>query len=375
MGWKKRENLGTLRAHKEAFLLLIMPKVVESVLAGQPDKVCDQIADAIVDEYLRRDPNSSVDLHVMGSHGMMMIGGEVHSKADFDLSELAKNVYQQIGYTDDIEVFVNIDEPSSEMQLLDRHLPGDTVVVNGYATMETRERLPRALVYAHDMARRLDNLRKTDPVFGWLQPDGKVQVMVWKSEVKAVTILASHAKDVELKTVQSAILDRVIVPIVGEQGVQIFINPIGPFTIHGFSADSGASGRKLAVDTYGALIPHGDHTLSGKDPMKAERAGIYMARYVARWLVEQELAESALVTIAYTMGRSEPLLIKAQGTTSKSRGAKMDLSNLIKREFDFRPEAIVDRLELKQPIYQQTAVYGHFGRTGFPWEKKIEKTG
>jgi S-adenosylmethionine synthetase len=346
-----------------------MPKVVESVLAGQPDKVCDQIADALVDEYLRRDPNASVDLHVMGSHGMMMIGGEVRSKADFDISELARRVYQSIGYTDDIEVFTNIDDPSSEMSSAAPFSPSDTAVVHGYATVETRERLPRALVYAHDMARRLDNLRKTDAAFGWLQPDGKVQVMMWKNEVKAVTILASHAKDVELKIVQGALLDRVIVPIVGE-GVQIFINPIGPFTIHGFSADSGASGRKLAVDTYGAIIPHGDHALSGKDPMKAERAGAYMARYTARWIVEQELAQSAMVTIAYTMGKSEPLLVKAQGTTEKSRGSRMDLSQVLKREFDFRPEAIVERLELKQPIYQQTAVYGHFGRTGFPWEKK-----
>lgn len=343
-----------------------MPKVVESVLAGHPDKICDQIADAIVDEYIRRDPSSSVDLNVLGSHGMLMIGGEVTSKADFDLSELAKRVYKQIGYQDEIEVFVNIESQSDEMKKADHKTPTDTVVVNGYATKETRELLPRPLVYAHSMARRLDDLRKADPSFGWLQPDGKVQVVMKKDKVIAVTILASHEQGMEHKHVQNAILDRVIVPIVGEAGVQIFINPIGSFSTIGFSADSGANGRKLAVDTYGALIPHGDSALSGKDPYKVERAGAYMARHAAKWLVEQELASSAMVNVAYTMGKAEPVHIKVQGLGAKSRGAKMDLTNAVKQEFDFRPEAIVERLDLLQPIYQQTAVYGHFGRE-FPW--------
>ena len=348
-----------------------MPKVVESVLAGHPDKICDQIADAIVDEFIRRDPDSSVDLSVLGSHGMMMIGGEVTSKADFDISELAKRVYKKIGYHDDIEVFVNIEGQTEEMRKAAKNTPTDSVVVNGYATNETRERLPRALVYAHNMARRLDDLRKTDPSFGWLKPDGKVQIVMKKDKVLAVTILASHEKDMELKNIQSAILDRVIVPIAGEDGVKIYVNPIGTFTVNGFSADSGANGRKSAVDLYGALIPHGDGALSGKDPAKVERAATYMARYAARYLVEQELASSALVNVAYTMGRAEPVHLKVQGVTTKTQGARLDLTNVIKKEFDFRPEAIIERLDLKQPIYQQTAVYGHFGRVGFPWEADI----
>jgi S-adenosylmethionine synthetase len=345
-----------------------MMKTVESVTQGQPDKVCDQIADAIVDEYLRRDQGAHVDLSVMGSHGMVMIGGEVNAKADFDVGALAKQVYQDIGYQDDIEVFVNIEDQSEEMKSAKG--ASDTVVVNGYATRETREMLPRPVVFAHALARRLDDLRRTDPSFSWLKPDGKVQLIMDKDHIHAVTILASHQVSVDEKKVRETILERVITPIVGEEGVQIYINPIGPFTYCGFRADSGANGRKQGVDTYGGLIPHGDSALSGKDPGKATRAGSYMARYVARYLVDQGLASAALVTIVYTLGRSEPVLIQATGMGEKSRGSKMDLTNLLKETFDFRLEAIVERLNLLMPIYRGTSAYGHFGKSGLPWESE-----
>lgn len=341
-------------------------KAVESVTSGHPDKVCDQIADAIVDEYLRRDKASRVDLNVLGGHGMIMIGGEVTSEADFDIAALAKNVYKEIGYRNDMEVFVNVEAQTEEMKKA--RGAADTVIVNGYATKETRELMPRPVVFAHNIARRIDDLRLADPSFSWLRPDGKVQLIMDKDRVHAVTILASHTSDISSKDVQTAILDRIVSPIVGEDGVQIFINPLGTFTAHGFTADSGASGRKMAVDTYGGLIPHGDSALSGKDPGKADRAGAYMARYAARYLVEEGLCSSAMVNVVYTMGRSEPIHVEARGVLEKSRGAKMDLTNLLKQKFDFRLEAIVERLELAQPRYRQTAVYGHFGRIGFPWE-------
>jgi S-adenosylmethionine synthetase len=349
-----------------------MPKVVETVLAGHPDKVCDQIADAIVDEYLRRDPDSSVDLNVLGSNGMLMIGGEVTSKADFDLAELAKKVYADIGYKDEIEVFANIAPQSEELSQVKRGKALTTVVVNGYATKETRELMPRPVVYAQSIARRIDDLRKTDPSFSWLQPDGKVQIIMKKSEIQAVTILASHSADITEKDVQGAILDRVVMNVVKDEGVKILINPAGAFTQTGFIADSGASGRKPSVDTYGGLIPHGDNTLSGKDPMKAERAGAYMARYAARWLIEKGLAANAFITVAYVLGKDTPVHVKVQGMAEKSRGVRTDLTNVILKEFDFRPEAIVERLDLLKPIYRSTAAYGHFGRDGFPWEEKVK---
>ena len=344
-----------------------MRKAVESTTVGQPDKVCDQIADALVDEYLRRDPQAHIDLDVMGSHGMLMIGGEASSKADFDLAELARRVYHEIGYTDEIEVFVNIERQSKEME--GSRGASDTVIVHGYATAETREMLPRPLVFAHALTRRIDNLRRNDPSFAWLRPDGKVQLVLERDRVRTVTVLASHDASVNTRDVQTIILDRIVTPVVGEEGAQIFINPIGSFTTFGFQADSGASGRKQATDTYGALIPHGDNHLSGKDPHKAERAGAYMARYVARQLVSQGFATSAFVTLVYTLGRAEPVHVEAKGTGgTEGTGVAKDLTEVAKKQFDFRPDAIVERFSLARPIYQSTAVYGHFGRAEFPWE-------
>lgn len=344
-----------------------MLKTVESVTQGHPDKVCDQIADAIVDEYLRRDRQARVDLNVLGSHGMMMIGGEVTSTADFDIGELAKKVYAEIGYKDDIEVFVNIDQQSTEMKRVHNGVT-DNMVVNGFATNETRELLPRAVVYAHNLARRLDDLRRTDPAFSWLKPDGKVQLTMEGDRVRGVTVLASHHVSIDEKDVKTALLERLLVPLLGEDGVTIYINPIGTFIDAGFRADSGASGRKMTVDTYGGLIPQGDKSMSGKDPSRVDRAGAYMARYAARYVVEQGLANSAMVSLVYSMGRAEPVHLQATGMGEKSRGSKMDLTNLLKQTFDFRPEAIAEKLDLRQPLYRATATYGHFGRAGFPWE-------
>lgn len=344
-----------------------MRKTVESTLQGQPDKVCDQIADAIVDEYIRRDKEAHVDVNVMGSHGMIMIGGEVCSTSDFDVGLIVKNKYQEIGYTDDIEVFVNIEDQSEEMKR--SRGANDTVVINGYATNETRERLPRPLVFAHNIARRIDELRKTDPVFSWLRPDGKVQLTMEKDIVTSVTILASHHLNIIEHEVQTTLLERVVVPIVGE-GIQIFINPIGSFHTIGFRSDSGVSGHKTTVDTYGGLIPHGDGVMSGKDPRNVERCGAYISRAAAKFLVDQGLVSTALVNVVYTLGRLDPIHLHVVGMGEKSQGTKTDFTQIIKKEFDFRPEAIVERFDLLRSIYEPLAVYGQFGREGYPWEEK-----
>ncbi len=347
-----------------------MRKAVECVTAGHPDKVCDQIADAIVDEYLRRDPGASVNVNVLGAHGMLMVGGVVSSSADFDIAALAQQVYAEIGYADEIQVFANI-EPISESWKKGMKTASDTVVVNGYATRETRERLPRPFVFASHLARRLDDMRRTDPLFSWLLPDGKVQVIMEKERVMSVTVLAAHKENIDVNEVRLAILERVIGPVVGTDEPQLHVNPLGVFTVCGFQACSGSSGRKLANDTYGGLIPFGDSVLSGKDPSRAERAGAYMARYAARWIVDQDLASSAVVNVAYVTGRAEPILLEAAGVSDKSRGAKMDYAALIRKQFDFRPEAIVERLGLRTPLYRASAVYGQFGRSGFPWEETV----
>jgi len=348
-----------------------MRRAAEARLEGHPDKVCDQIADAIVDEFLRRDPESLVDLRVLGSHGMLVVSGEISSRADFDVAALARAVYADIGYADEVEVFVNVDHPSSEMARV--RGATDAVIVQGYATKETRELLPKPLVYARLLAKRLEDMRKSDPAFSWLKPDGKVQVVMEKEHVVAMTILAAHAPDIDAKDVQTALLEHLAGFLLNKEPSQIFINPAGPFTISGFLADAGVSGYAAASDTYGGLIPHGDKPFCGKDPRKAERAGLYVSRAAARFLVEQEMAVSAAVTVAYTLNRAEPLFVEARGIGEKSRGAKMDLTSLVKRAFDFRPEAIVERFDLAKPMYRNLSVHGPFGREDAPWECPAKK--
>lgn len=348
-------------------LFRTMLKTVEIPLAGHPDKVCDQIVEALLDEYLRRDPKSRVSLKACGSHGMLMIGGTVDSKADFDASAIAKKVYSDIGYADDIEPFVNIERPSEDMA---RRIVGGgaqgTCAVYGYATKETREMLPRCLVYASALARRVDDLRKHDGAFAFLKPDGKIQLTMDGERVVAVTLLIQHASEIEQTQVHSAMLSQVIEPILGAtDGVQLFINSSGAFETGGFMASAGASGRKVLADTYGGLLPHGGAAFAGRDPLRPARAGTYMARYVAKQLVARGVASNVLVHVTYTIGKEEPVCLEAR------TGAGKDVSDLVKQEFDFRPEAIVERLDLQMPMYQALATYGQFGREEMSWERVI----
>jgi len=340
-----------------------MLKAVEALMPGHPDKICDQIAEGIVDEYLRRDPESRLDIKVLGSRGMIMIGGEVNSLADFDVAALAKQIYQEIGYVDDAEVFVNLENSSDEMKTINGSY--DTVVVNGYATKETREFLPLPVVWAQSLVRRLDDLRRLDPAFHWLQADGKVQVIMDGKKIKVVTLLASHTVNKTVLEVQNSLLERVVSPIVRDEGGQIFINPIGSFSTFGFQADTGTSGRRSANEFYGGLIPHGDASPIGKDPLRAERAGAYMARFVAKQLVVQGFGDSVLISLAYTLGRSEPVMIEVQ--TSQKDKTEI-VKDFVKNNFDFRLEAIVEKFDLKKPRYRAVSTFGQFGREGVPWE-------
>jgi S-adenosylmethionine synthetase len=237
----------------------------------------------------------------------------------------------------------------------------DTVIVNGYATRETREFLPLPYVLAQGVVRRLDDLRKLDPQFHWLGADGKAQMMMEGKKVKAVTLLASHASDVAPLEVQARLLERVVSPIIGGEEAKIFINPLGRFSGQGFQVEAGVSGRHSDVDFYGGLIPHGNASPIGKDPRRAERAGAYMARFVAKQLVKERKAEAVMVSLVYTLGKNEPVGIEV-------KGGKVELTEFVKQNFNFNLDDIVEKFDLKKPRYRSLSVYGQFGHDGLPWE-------
>lgn len=345
-----------------------MLKTVEVPLLGHPDIVCDQIVEGLLDEYLRRDKNSRVNLKACGSHGMLMIGGTVDSRADFDASALARKIYEKIGYADDIEPFVNIERPTQDLaKTIVRGGAQGTVTVYGYATKETREFLPKVYVYANAIARRIDDLRKHNEAFGFLKPDGKVQVTMDGSEMVAVTISVQHDDRVDHTIVQTSILENAIMPILGHApGVKIFVNSAGEFSHGGFYASAGASGRKVLANTYGGLLPHCGAILSGRDPLQPSRAGTLMARYAAKNLVAEGVAGNILITAGYAIGHHDPVFMQAV------TGSGQDITSIVKDRFDFRPEAIVERLNLRQPFYEHLSEHGYFGKEGAPWEE-IEK--
>lgn len=341
-----------------------MWKTVESVTEGHPDKVCDQVADAVLDALLRRDPLARVAVEAFGCHGVLIVGGEVTSSADVDVERIARNVYSQIGYADELDVLVHLEKQSPDIaQGVDTGGAGDQGIMYGYATNETPEFLPRPVVYAHALTRRLADLRRHDPLFAWLRPDGKVQVTMEHGQVRTILVSTQHDPDISIPEMRALLTESLIIPVVGaEEGIDILINPTGRFVVGGFAADTGLTGRKLMVDTYGGLLPHGGGSFSGKDPTKVDRSAAYMARFAAKNCVANGLAKNVLVSVAYAIGQAEPLMLEAKTGDGK------DISHVVRKQFDFRPAAIIERLDLRRPLYQQTATYGHFGRPELPWE-------
>jgi S-adenosylmethionine synthetase len=342
-------------------------KTVESVTEGHPDKVCDQIADAILDAYLIRDPASRVAVEAFGSHGALMIGGEVTSGAEIDVASLAARVYKEIGYDDELEIFTNIEVQSPEIAHgVDSGGAGDQGIMYGYATAETPEFMPLPVVLANRLAWGLTDLRRNDPGFSWLRPDGKTQVTVDRGRVTDVLISCQHRDDMTQGEIRRLIIEHLLGPVLGDlDRTAVLVNPSGSFTSGGFTADTGLTGRKIMVDSYGGLIPHGGGAFSGKDPTKVDRSGAYMARFAAKNLVANGLARTCLVSVAYAIGREEPVMLRAVS------GDGRDLTADLRRRFDFRPRAIMERLSLRRPIYRTTAAYGHFGRDEFPWENIV----
>ena len=360
----------------------------ESVTEGHPDKVADQISDAILDEVLREDPYGRVACETFVTTGMALIGGEITTKCYVDIPSVARSVIKDIGYTDasygfDYEtcaILTSIDQQSSDIAMgVDRAGAGDQGMMFGYATKETPELMPMAINLAHKLTQRMAEARKKGDI-KFLRPDGKSQVSIKYENnkpvsVESVVLSTQHDPDVDNETIRKELIAKVVKPIIpkamlNDDQVKYFINPTGRFVIGGPKGDAGLTGRKIIVDTYGGAFSHGGGAFSGKDPTKVDRSASYFARYVAKNVVASGLAERCGLQIAYAIGVAEPisLMVDTFGT------GKIDdhkLSKLLMKIFDFTPAGIIEALQLLRPIYRKTAAYGHFGRTDkdFTWEK------
>ena len=370
----------------------------ESVTEGHPDKIADQISDAILDAVLERDPNGRVACEVLVTTGLALVAGEVTTDATFDLTTLVRGTIRAIGYTD---ADYGIDGDSCAiLSTLDRQSPdiaagvdvggaGDQGMMFGYASDETPELMPAPILFAHTITKRLAEVRKKGEL-PWLRPDGKAQVTVeyeggTPARVHTVVVSAQHAPDVTLEEVREEIVARVIVPALpGElfdpDRCVLHINPTGRFVVGGPHGDTGLTGRKIVVDTYGGAARHGGGAFSGKDPSKVDRTGAYAARWVAKNVVAANLARRCEICLAYAIGVAEPVAIYVDTFgTGKTDGDR--IAAALRKLVDFRPRALIERLELARPIYRPTAAYGHFGREPytervdgrnlvfFPWER------
>ncbi|MBI2611025.1 methionine adenosyltransferase [Candidatus Kaiserbacteria bacterium] len=346
---------------------LLQRYTTESVTSGHPDKVCDQISDAVLDACLTQDPKSRVAVECLGSHGTLLVGGEVTTSAKVDYEAIARQVYQDIGYENDLDILVRVAEQSPDIALgVDKDGAGDQGIMYGYATAETLQYLPRGVVAAHALARHLEKLRR-DGTLPWLKPDGKTQVTIQNGAILTALTSTQHAEDVPQEEIREALIEYLFRPVLGSiEGVEILVNPTGKFVLGGFTADAGLTGRKIQVDTYGGIAPHGGGCFSGKDPTKVDRSAAYMCRFAAKNLVANGYGKKVLVSVAYAIGRAEPVMIEAFNDEDKN------LTSLVVKHFDFRPRAIIERLNLRRPIYRETAAYGHFGVPGRPWEESIK---
>ena len=363
----------------------------ESVTEGHPDKVCDQVSDAILDEFLRQDPESRVAVETMTTTGMVIVAGEVTSKAKFDVQDVVRKTLREIGYdnpqygfdADSCSVLVSLHSQSSDISqgvLANENKEqgaGDQGLMFGYATNETEELMPMPIMLAHKLTKRLAEVRKTKEL-PWVRPDGKSQVTVEyengkPKRLETVVISTQHSPDVSNDQIKRQIIDKVIKPVCGKlwhDKIKIHVNPTGRFVIGGPPCDAGLTGRKIIVDSYGGMGRHGGGAFSGKDPSKVDRSACYMCRYIAKNIVAAGLAERCEVQVAYAIGVAEPvsLMVSTFGT---SKMPEEQIENLVRKYFDMRPASIISHLKLKRPIYRKTAAYGHFGRNEpeFRWEQ------
>jgi S-adenosylmethionine synthetase len=367
----------------------------ESVTEGHPDKIADQISDAILDAMLKDDPESRVACETLVTTGMAIVAGEITTQTYVDIPEVVRNTIREIGYSNSsmgfdwetCAVITSIDKQSPDISqgvtattsLFGEQGAGDQGIMFGHACDETPELMPMPIHYAHKLARRLAQVRKNGAL-GFLRPDGKTQVTIQYEDgkpkrVDAVVIASQHSPDVKYERLKEALIEEVIKKTIPEYmldgDTKFFINTTGRFVVGGPHGDCGLTGRKIIVDTYGGRGHHGGGCFSGKDPSKVDRSGSYYARYAAKNIVAAGLAKKCEVQVAYAIGVAEPVsvMVDTYGTGSKRDS---EIAEVVRKVFDFRPAAMIAQLDLKRPIYRRTAAYGHFGRegegTGFTWE-------
>jgi S-adenosylmethionine synthetase len=352
----------------------------ESVSEGHPDKVCDYIADSILDAHLASDPTSRVACEVLCKSGQVVLAGEITSTETVDYERIARDAIREIGYVDpnepfnaggvQVTQFISRQSPDIAMGV-DTGGAGDQGLMFGFATDETPELMPLPVQLAHKLSHRLAVSRKRGER-GWLRPDAKTQVSVLYEDhepVRVTTVLVStqHTADVSQSEIRDYISSCVCAEVLGEwfdPNVEVLVNPTGQFIEGGPSADCGVTGRKIIVDTYGGMGRHGGGAFSGKDPSKVDRSGAYFGRFVARQVVKEGIAKRAEVQVAYAIGRAEPVSVRVDTFGTGDWRAAEELV----QTFDFRPSAMIERLQLRQPMYRQTTNYGHFGRAGLTWE-------
>lgn len=358
----------------------------ESVTEGHPDKIADQISDAVLDEVLRQDTKGRVACETFITTGLIVVGGEITTHAVLDYSRLARETVNGIGYNrakygfdaETCSVMCTIDRQSPDIAMgVDTGGAGDQGLMFGYASNETKEFMPLPIQLAHQLTRKLSDVRRQN-ILAYLRPDGKSQVTVeYENDrpirVDAVVISSQHGPEIETERLREEVLDEVIKPTVPsellDKNTKYYVNPTGRFVVGGPMGDTGLTGRKIIVDTYGGAAPHGGGAFSGKDPTKVDRSACYMARYIAKNIVAAGIADRCQVQLAYAIGVAEPVsvYVDCQGT------AKIDedkLAEIVRGNFQLTPKGIIESLDLRRPIYQRTAAFGHFGReeAGFTWE-------
>lgn len=362
----------------------------ESVSEGHPDKVCDAISDGVLDAIIKEDPEARVACETFVTTGLVLVGGEITTKAYVEIPEVVRATVKKIGYTsaeykfdsESCSVLNAIHSQSPDIAMgVDKGGAGDQGIMFGYACDQTPELMPMPIMYAHKLVKKLSDIRKNfDGFMPYLRPDAKSQVTIeydntWKPiRVDTVVVSTQHDADVTQERIRKDVIEEVVKKVIPEEMLddktKYFVNPTGRFEIGGPHGDSGLTGRKIIVDTYGGWAPHGGGAFSGKDPSKVDRSATYAARHIAKNVVASGMAKECLVQVAYAIGVAEPVSIYVN---TKGTGIMPDeqIADIIKKEIDLTPRGIIERLKLKRPIYQKTSAYGHFGRTEeeFTWEK------